>query len=320
MAFGSFLAGASPEGGGAVAFPVFTKVLHVPPEVARSFALSIQAVGMTAASLVIVLTGRPVEWRAIILGTAAGTIGLLLGLALLGDSSTPYWESRLPAPYVKVTFTVMLSAMAFLMFQTRQQREYGSMAVGHWSTRVWIGLALAAFAGGILSSLIGTGLNALLFLFMVALLGMHPRICVPTSVVTMAAVSVVGFVVLGIGHGELDVMLEAGQVVAVGGTSIAPEAASSHDLRGLWLAAVPIVVWGAPLGTYVVHHLREEWLVLFLGALATAEVISTIILVDALRSDVGLIVYGVGSLAIAIVGINLLARRRDTILGNTGST
>lgn len=96
MAFGSFLAGASPEGGGGGAFPVFTKVLHVPPEVARSFALSIQAVGMTAASLVIVLTGRPVKWRAIFLGTAAGTIGLLLGLALLGDSSTPYWESRLP--------------------------------------------------------------------------------------------------------------------------------------------------------------------------------------------------------------------------------
>lgn len=315
MAFGSFLAGASPEGGGAVAFPVFTKVLHVPPAVARTFALSIQAVGMTAASIVILLTGRPIEFRAIWLGTLTGTLGLLVGLVLLGDSSTPFWESRLPAAYVKVTFTVMLSAMAFLMFQTRQQREYGSMETGAWTPRIWTGLAIAAFIGGLLSSLIGTGLNALLFLFMVAMLGMHPRICVPTSVVTMAAVSIVGFVILGIGHGQLDVALNAGDVVAVDGTAIEAESASSHDLRGLWLAAVPIVVWGAPLGTYVVHRLREEWLVLFLGALATVEVASTIVLVDALRTDLWLVVYGVVSLAIAVIGIRLLATRRDAILG-----
>lgn len=316
MAFGSFLAGASPEGGGAVAFPVFTKVLHVPPAVARTFALSIQAVGMTAASIVILLTGRPVEYRAIWLGTGAGTLGLVLGLLVLGDSSTPFWESRLPAAYVKVTFTVMLSAMAFLMFQTRQQREYGSMEMGAWTPRIWAGLAVAAFIGGLLSSLIGTGLNALLFLFMVAMLGMHPRVAVPTSVVTMAAVSVVGFVILGLGHGQLDVVLNAGgEVVSVGGSVIDPEAASSHDLRGLWLAAVPIVVWGAPLGTYVVHRLREDWLVLFLGALATIEVLSTVVLVDALRSDLGLVIYGVASLTIAVGGIRLLATRRDSILG-----
>lgn len=316
MAFGSFLAGASPEGGGAVAFPVFTKVLNVPPAVARTFALSIQAVGMTAASIVILLTARPVEFRAIWLGTIAGTVGLVLGLIALGDSSTPFWESHLPAAYVKVTFTVMLSAMAFLMFQTRQQREYGSMHMDAWTPRVWAGLTIAALVGGVLSSLIGTGLNALLFLFMVAMLGMHPRICVPTSVVTMAAVSVVGLVILGIGHGQLDVALDAsGEVVAVGGVTIEAEAASSHDLRGLWLAAVPIVVWGAPLGTYVVHRLREEWLVLFLGALATLEVLSTIVLVDALRTDLRLVLYGVISLAVAVIGIRVLATHRHAILG-----
>jgi len=56
--------------------------------------------------------------------------------------------------------------------------------------------------------------------------------------------------------------------------------------------------------------------VLLLDALATAEVVSTIILVDSLRSDVGLILYGIGSLAVAILGIKQLARRRDAIPGN----
>ena len=66
MIFGSFLAGSSPEGGGAVAFPVFTKVLEVPAQVARTFSLSIQAVGMTMAALIILLARRPVDPHAVL--------------------------------------------------------------------------------------------------------------------------------------------------------------------------------------------------------------------------------------------------------------
>lgn len=313
MAFGSLLSGASPAGGGAAAFPVFTKVLDVPPAVARTFALAIQAVGMTSASLVILLTGRPIEVRTVALGTVAGTVGLVVGLFALGDSSTPFWESRLPAAYVKVTFTVMLAAMAYLMFQTGRQRAYGAMEIVGATSQTWAVLVTAAFVGGLLSSLVGTGLNAVLFLVMVAMLGMHPRIGVPTSVVTMAAVSVVGAFILGVAHGQLDVVLGPdGNVVAVGGSEVAPVAAGSHDLRGLWLAAVPVVAWGAPLGTYVAHHLREDRLVLLLGVLALIEVTSTIVLVEALHTDVALVTYGVASLAIVITGIRLLTRRRAT--------
>lgn len=316
MALGSFLAGASPLGGGAAAFPVFTKVLEVPPAAARTFALSIQAVGMTAASIAILVTGRPLEHRAIVIGTGAGAVGLVLGLVMLGDSGTPFWESRLPPPYVKVTFTVMLAAVAFLMFQTRRERAYGSMRIGRWTPRIWMGLIIAGLIGGVLSSLVGSGLNALLFLFMVALLGMHPRVCVPTSVVTMAAISVLGLLILGVGHGQLNVTLSsAGEVVAVGGAAVEGLPASAYDVRGLWLAAVPVVVWSAPLGAYVVHHLREERLVLFVGGLATLEVLSTIVLVEDLRSDPGLVAYGVISLLVAVFGIRLLARNRHALLG-----
>ena len=55
MVFGSFVAGSTPQGGGAIAFPVFTKVLEIPAAVARSFSLVIQATGMVMASLSIML-------------------------------------------------------------------------------------------------------------------------------------------------------------------------------------------------------------------------------------------------------------------------
>ena len=50
MVFGSFIAGASSEGGGAIAFPGLTLLFNTPPEVARNFSLAIQSIGMSAAS------------------------------------------------------------------------------------------------------------------------------------------------------------------------------------------------------------------------------------------------------------------------------
>ncbi|MCK5889994.1 MAG: sulfite exporter TauE/SafE family protein, partial [Methylococcales bacterium] len=53
MVFGSFIAGATSEGGGAIAFPVFTKVLAMPPFDAKVFSLAIQSIGMMAATVTI---------------------------------------------------------------------------------------------------------------------------------------------------------------------------------------------------------------------------------------------------------------------------
>jgi hypothetical protein len=51
MIFGSIIAGATSEGGGAIAFPVFTKILQIPASDAKIFSLAIQSVGMLAASI-----------------------------------------------------------------------------------------------------------------------------------------------------------------------------------------------------------------------------------------------------------------------------
>ena len=63
-----FIAGATSEGGGAVAFPVMTLLFDIAPSTARDFSLMIQAVGMTAAAGTILHTRIPVERRALIWG------------------------------------------------------------------------------------------------------------------------------------------------------------------------------------------------------------------------------------------------------------
>ncbi len=45
MIFGSMVAGATSEGGGAVAFPVMTLALQIKPAVARDFSLMTQSCG-----------------------------------------------------------------------------------------------------------------------------------------------------------------------------------------------------------------------------------------------------------------------------------
>ena len=134
MVFGSFVAGATPQGGGAVAFPVFTKALDVPAEAARSFSLCIQAIGMSSASLAIVAGRRPVVWSAVAIGAPAGVLAFIATLFLVGDPSLPFWPSTLPGPYVKVTFTLVVAAMGWVVLlglRTPIRRVAGSLPVSY---------------------------------------------------------------------------------------------------------------------------------------------------------------------------------------------
>ena len=79
MVFGSFVAGSTPAGGGAVAFPVFTKVFEIPAADARTFALMIQSVGMTMALLLILSRRIPLSWRIVGASLIGGVPGLVLG-------------------------------------------------------------------------------------------------------------------------------------------------------------------------------------------------------------------------------------------------
>ncbi|MGI9658648.1 MAG: sulfite exporter TauE/SafE family protein [Gaiellaceae bacterium] len=317
MIFGSFLAGSSPEGGGAVAFPIFTKVLEAPAAVARTFSLSIQAVGMTVASIVILLARRTIEWRAFGVAVPLGIAGFFVGLFVLGDSRELFWGFRVSPAYAKVTFTVTLAAMAYLMFVMLRSEDKGADRCPIWNTRVTVGLAGAAFVGGAITSLTGTGVNVMLFLFIVLMAGLHPRVGVPTSILTMASLSIVGFVALSLLHGQFDLGFNsAGEIVSVSDrVAETPLDASRADLFGFWLAAVPVVVWGAPLGTWVVHVLHERRLIMFVGVLASAEVLTTIIFLDDLRSNGALLVYFIGGLVAALVGVRVLRRFRREILG-----
>jgi uncharacterized protein len=318
MVFGSVVAGSTPQGGGAVAFPVLTKVLQVPSEVARTFSLSVQAFGMGVAALSILINRRRVEWKAVSIVAPVAIISFLGWLWLLARRDVPFWPMVVPGPYVKVTFTLILAAMAFIVFlqvRTPIRQVQGEVTV--WSARLVTALVVAGILGGLASALTGSGTDVFLYLVLALLIGVEPKVGVPSSVVVMAMVSLTGFLVMGVGAGHLDVGLNAaGDVISVGGTALeVPLEGARWDLYGLLLASIPVVVWGAPLGSMLASRMSRRSLVIFVMALAIAETLSTAIFLTELRTDRALLAYAVIGLVVAVGGLWLLVRYRRAVLG-----
>ncbi len=313
MLFGSFVAGSTPQGGGAVAFPVFTKVLAVPAPVARSFSLTIQATGMVMAAASILLAGRKVDWKALGLGVLSGSVGLLVGLFALGDPSTTFWNPRIDSAYVKVSFTLIIFAVALIVrLSASQQTKYDE--VPYWGKRSVSVMLVFGFVGGIFSSLTGSGADVMLFVFIVLVAQVSPRVAIPTSIIAMAFVSVVGYVILGLWHGQLNIGIEGDQVVSVAGKAFGPESATRFDLFGIWLAAAPIVVWGAPFGAWLAAQVSERTIIRFVATMALLEVLTTAIFLDQLHSDIVLASYAIIGLFFMWWAVNRLGHLSSWIM------
>ena len=290
MVFGSFVAGSTPQGGGAVAFPVFTKLLGVTAADAKTFSLSIQAIGMGSASAIIAISGRAVD-REALRRTVPGAVAGFLAGSLLFSYLSP------PAAYLKVIFTLVVVAAGAATWLSRRRDVVEHLLVAplqNRSVQHWV--VLVSAAGGVASALFGSGADVAVYLLLTIVLGVRPGIGVATSVVTMAAVSVVG----------LFVALATGQLM------VSP-AVGDTDVFGMWLAAVPVVVIGAPVGSWCASRVSTSSLARFIAALAAVELVSTAFFLEELRADPFLAVFAAIGLAATSFGVWQLMELRDRV-------
>ena len=248
MLFGSMIAGGTSIGGGAVAFPVFTKLLHISPHEAKVFSLAIQSVGMSAASLAICLTGIRVEWRVIRWGSLGGLFGIFIGLG--------YLAPVLPPDVLKMSFTIMLTSFAITLFTLNQNMRQCHLFIPSWQFQEQGILFLAGFFGGIMSGLVGNGIDIVVFSVMVLLWRISEKVATPTSVILMAINAITGFIL------QIFVFNDFTETV-----------------QSYWLAAIPIVVVGAPLGAMFCSLLEREVIAKILIFLIIIEMITSIFLI-----------------------------------------
>jgi uncharacterized membrane protein YfcA len=254
MIFGSLVGGGTSEGGGAVAFPVFTKLLHVPAHQACLFSFAIQSVGMGAASLSILYLKIPIERRVLPWAGLGGIGGMVF--------ATYFIQPHIPPVLVRIAFTVMVSSLGIaLVVQNWRDRGERHLACPILGARERGFLLLAGAIGGIMSGLVGCGENIVVFMLMVLLFRTSEKIVTPTTVILMTMVTIAGFGLHALVIRDFD-----------------------HVVAGYWLAAVPIVAVGAPLGAVVCSRMSRQAIVFVLLGLIGAECMSTVLIIPMSRT------------------------------------
>ncbi|WP_198942646.1 sulfite exporter TauE/SafE family protein [Methyloprofundus sedimenti] len=259
MIFGSIIAGATSEGGGAIAFPVFTKVLHIPASDAKVFSLAIQSVGMVAASIAILMMRVKVLWSVIGWVSLGGVFGMLIGALLLAPVLAP--------EVIRMLFTVMAVSLALTLTFLNSGFRLSNNAMPEINTKEAGILLMAGVVGGVISGLVGSGIDMICFSVLVLLFRVCESVATPTSVVLMAINSLLGVLL---------------HLIVLDGINA--------QVHAYWLAAVPVVVVGAPLGAFCcsrMHHLQIRYLLIFLISI---ELFSSIWI---LSFDMTLVIFSV---------------------------
>lgn len=246
MVLGSFVAGATAEGGGAVAYPVFTKVLHLATEDARTFALMIQTFGMGMASLFIVTRRIRFLPMVVLWVSLGGLIGHALGLFYL----------TMPPNYPKILFTFVTTCFGVVLFiSTYVIRWKPISGFKTFGTSRQVLFLLVGIAGGAFASQVGSGIDVLTFMVITLAFGIEEKLAVPTTVIIMAINSAFGFFLHGVVIDDIGPMWD------------------------YWIVAVQIVILGAPLGAWVTNRVPRTYIINFLLVLITLELTTTLILV-----------------------------------------
>jgi uncharacterized membrane protein YfcA len=240
MFFGSYVAGATPMGGGTVAFPILVLAFDLPATLGRDFSFAVQSIGMTSASIFILARRQPLAWsmlRGALLGTVVGTP---LGIAFLAP--------HVPALLIKLVFAVVWASFGVLHLYRLREIAANTGVNGldeRWDFKVGLGIGLLGGAG--VAAVTGVGIDMVLYAALVLLCRADLKVAIPISVVIMAATSLVGIGFKGLTGG-----IEPG-------------------VFGHWLAAAPVVALGAPLGAFVVGLVGRTPTLLFVALLCVGQ-------------------------------------------------
>lgn len=240
MAFGSYVAGSTPMGGGTVGFPVLVLVFGLPATLGRDFSFAVQSIGMTSASIFILARRQPLAWSMLQGAMLGAVVGTPLGVFLLAPHLSELW--------IKLVFAVVWASFGVLHL-LRVDEIAGHVGMTEFDERwdfrvgVWTGL----LAGATVAAVTGVGIDMVLYAILVLLCRADLKIAIPTSVVIMAFTSIVGIAlkatITGVQPGVFD----------------------------NWLAAAPVVAVGAPLGVFVVELIGRKPTLLFVAGLCVFQ-------------------------------------------------
>lgn len=269
MVFGSFIAGASSEGGGAIAYPAMTLLFNIEPDVARNFSFAIQSFGMTFAAIWIFLSKIEIEKNYLLLAGFGGFFGIILGSFTIVPLVQPAY-----AKMMFVSFWLSFGIALWIVNFIRKRKSISRLPA--LSKNQKLELFIVGIIGGMFSSVLGNGVDICTFSYVVLKYGLSEKIATPTSVILMASNAIVGFIL----HFFI---LDTMQTEAI----------------NYWLVCIPVVIFGAPLGAFVITLIGRKTISIILISIIVTQFITALFII---RPNVQLLLF---SGLIFIVGVVL---------------
>jgi len=221
MMFGATVAGATPMGGGAVAFPVLSLYFNIDAETAKNFSLMIQSIGMTSASI-IVLSRRPRPWiwyRNVMIYIGISFASFMIATAMYHTVSL----TMIKLIYVCLALSFICNFWITRRYGTAEDHELDG-------GRDWVLITVGCVLGGAAAAFFGNGADMLIYIVLSLFWHIREREGVDISIVVMAAVSILGTL-----------------------TNLWVFDSITYDTYLMWLAAAPVVAVFAPLGNVILH-------------------------------------------------------------------
>lgn len=228
MVLGAFVAGLTPEGGGAVAFPVLNIFLSVDRTMARDFSLMIQSIGMTSASIYILSHRDNVlhSYKPLLVFIPICFIGFVAGMLLL---------QSLPVYIIQALFLSLITTFAIAYVWSDHRGDRPRLETAGWRDHALLGLVL--ILGGLCASLFGTGADIVIYTLLVTRFRMKEKVATHMSIILMATISILGYAYRHFHDAGL----------------------TEYQLR-TWLCAYPVVLFMAPFGAYILAKINVEWM------------------------------------------------------------
>lgn len=273
MIGGAFIAGSSPEGSAAVAYPVFTLFLKISPAVTRNFAFAIQSIGMGCASVLIFNKRIKVEWNYIKFVTLGGLFGMVAG--------TLYVVPLISSPVAKLFFvSLWLSFGIVLWGENRKNKRDTYDAIPDFGSSDNLRLVILGLIGGAISSIFGTGINIFSFCFMTIYYRINEKVAIPSSVIIMTIETIFGF------------FIHAGVVKDF-----------QKQAFEMWLICIPVVAVFAPLGSYVINKVSRKAAANFISIILVIQFIGAMYVLKPIgwHLAMSLIVLTLGIVIFALV-------------------
>lgn len=248
MVIGALVAGSTPMGGGVVAFPVMTYLLTELGQTAAIFSLGIQSFGMSAASVMIYLKVKDqVRWDILKWTVPICIVGGFLNLQVsLGVSSAT----------IKIFFASFWFGCGLILFWI--QEKYSPKNLQPMKKMDFFLLLIITIVGVLVSNLIGSGADFLLFAFLVFRLEECVKKATYTSVIHMAITSV---------------------IFSLNNFWIAP-VPQVHIAIPYLVLAIPVVVIFAPMGSWILSKLNEITLRKWIYLIIAIQYFSAVMILD----------------------------------------